>query len=125
MGVFCRIVTIVKDLSHTRKMERAFSKVTDFWCTHGKRLEEENGPDTFNYELVRKMGALHVDVVGVREKVIDREECDSVGVGPLHRKIQDVVGLQRRHIMQFEFCLDEFNRYLTALGLLGVVLCKT
>lgn len=96
-------------------MEDICGKVYGFWCTYGRRLESENGVGSFKYELVQKMGDLHVDVVGVRDK-------GSVGSGELLRKIQEVVSLQRRHMMQFEFCLDEFNRYLTGLGLL-VVLC--
>ena len=98
-------------------MELAYWKVCEFWYTYGTRLESENGPDTFKYELVQKMGDLHADIVAVA--VIDQVIG---GLGPLRGKIQDIVSLQRRHIMQFEFCLDDFNRYLTTLQLLDVVL---
>ena len=83
----------------------------NFWYTHGVQLESENGPDTFKHELVQKMGDLHADISRYRRRPVT-----------LRGKIQDVVSLQRRHIMQFEFRLDEFNRYLAGLQLLGVVL---
>ena len=77
------------------------------WAARGR-----NGTGSFKYELVVKMGDLHGDIgAGI----------DSVVVDTVCGKIQEIVSLQRMHIMQFEFCLDEFNRYLTALQLLGVV----
>jgi hypothetical protein len=101
----------------TKQMELACWKVREFWHVYGTRLESENGPGTFMYELVQKMSALHADIA-----IETGELCISVGSGQLRGKIQDIVSLQRRHIMQFELCLDEFNRYLTALQVLDVVL---
>ena len=95
----------------TQKMELAYWRVCEFWRTYGTRLESENGPDSFKHELVQKMGDLHADISRCRRRPVT-----------LRGKMQDVVSLQRRHIMQFEFCLDEFNRYLAALQLLGAVL---
>ena len=85
------------------------------------RLQAEHGPDTFKYELVQKMGALHANIAAVIDKPNILEQYNSVGAGQFRRKIQDIVSLQRRHIMQFECCLDEFNRYLTALRVLDVL----
>ena len=96
-------------------MQLAYSKVHVFWNTHGRRLESEHGPGTFAYELVVKMGELHACTLAVPDQVL-------VDLDRLHRKIQDIMSLQRRHIIQFEFCLDDFNRYLTALELLDVLL---
>lgn len=101
----------------TKQMELARWKVREFWHLYGTRLESENGPGTFMYELVQKMSALHAGIA-----IETGEQCISVGLGQLRGKMQDIVSLQRRHIMQFEFCLDEFNRYLAALRLMDVVL---
>jgi len=95
-------------------MEGACRDVCGFWRVNGVRLESENGADTFKYELVQKMGVLHGDIVGEMEQV--RGEG-----GTIRGKIQEILSLQRRHLMQFEFCLDEFNRYLSALRLLDVL----
>ena len=103
-------------------MELALCKVSDFWQTHGMRIESANRPGTFKYDLVQKMSELHADIAAVTDKPIFREPCNPVGLHPVRRKIQDIVSLQNRHIMQFEFCLDEFNRYLTTLRLLDVLL---
>lgn len=102
-------------------MELAFSKVYGFWYTHGMRLEAEHGPDTFKYELVQKMGALHANIAAVIDKPIIREQYNSVSAGQFRRKIQDIVSLQNRHIMQFECCLDEFNRYMNSLRVLDLL----
>ena len=107
-------------------MEGACREVYEFWWAHGMRLESENGSDTFKYELVQKMGVLHGDIVGETEQVSgEGERRAPVGVDTMRGKIGDIVSFQRRHIVQFEFCVDEFNQYLTALRLLDVMLFKT
>ena len=102
-------------------MELALCQASDFWHTHGMLLESANGPGTFKYDLVQKMGELHAELLSVTDTIF-REPRHPVGLHPLRAKIQDIVTLQSRHIMQFECCLDEFNRYLTALRLLDVLL---
>lgn len=96
-------------------MEGACREVYEFWRDNGGWLEAENGAGTFKYELVQKMGALHGDIVGEMVKVRGEE-------GTMRGKMQEILSLQRRHLIQFEFCLDEFNRYLSALRLLDVLL---
>ena len=91
-------------------MQLAHRRVHGFWCAHGARLESENGPGTFKHELVQQMREVHAE----QEK--GRTACSSP---VLRRKMQDILSLQRRHIMQFEFCLDEFNLYLTALSIVS------
>ena len=73
----------------------------------------EQGSDSFKHDLVVKMGDFHVDL---------EAGIDSVAVDTVRGKIREIVGLQRMHLMQFEFFLDEFNRYLSGLRLLDVVL---
>jgi hypothetical protein len=90
--------------------------VCAFWEVYGGWLVAENGPGSFKHELVVKMGDLHGDL---------EAGIDSVPVDTVRGKIREIVGLQRMHLMQFEFCLDEFNRYLAALLLLDVVLRET
>ena len=104
----------------TNNTEIAYWKVYEFWYSYGTQLQSENGPGTFNYDLVQKMGQLHPHIVTVIDKIIIGQQSDSVSFENLHRKIEDILSLQRRHIIQFQSCLDEFNRYLTALGLLNV-----
>ena len=99
-------------------MEGACRDVYEFWRVNGGRLEAENGAGTFKYELVQKMGVLHGDIVGEMEQVRGEE-------GTIRWKVGEILSLQRRHLIQFEFCLDELNRYLSALRLLDVMLCKT
>lgn len=99
----------------SNKMQLAYSKVHVFWNTYGRCLEAEHGPGTFAYELVVKMAELHACILAVPDQVL-------VDWDLLHRKIQDIMSLQRRHIIQFEFCLDDFNRYMTVLGQLDVLL---
>ncbi len=129
MSWFFVVVAVVKAEEHgerenyknqqrNKEMEGAHRTVCGFWWVNGRRLESENGPGTFKYELVQKMGDLHGDIVGLMDQVCGEE-------GTIRGKIQEIVRLQRRHLMQFEFCLDEFNRYLSALQLLDVMLCKT
>ena len=103
-------------------MELEYSKVYKFWNTHDKQLESEHGPDTFAYELVVKMRELHAYIVQVIDQVLQGENCNFIDVDPFRGKIQDILSLQKRHIIQFRFCLDDFNRYLTALGMMDVLL---
>ena len=103
-----------------QRTEVAYWKVYNFWCTTGVQLQSENGSGTFNYDFIQKMGQLHPHIVAVIDKIIIGQQSDSVSFENLHRKIEDILSLQRRHIIQFQSCLDEFNRYLTALGLLNV-----
>ncbi len=86
----------------------------EFWRENGRWLEAENGAGTFKYELVQTMGALHRDIVGEMEQVRGEE-------GTMRGKVVEILSLQRRHLIQFEFCVDEFNRYLSALRLLDVL----
>jgi hypothetical protein len=94
----------------------------NFWYTYGVQLESENGPGTFKYDFVQKMSQLHPDVVAVMDELVTGQQSDSGSLDNVQSKIGDVLSLQRRHIIQFEFCLDEFNRYLAALLLLKGVL---
>jgi hypothetical protein len=103
-------------------MDPAYSKVHAFWYTCGPLLQSQNGPDTFKYEFVQTMGQLHPYILAVIDKPIRGPESDPVVLDALHRKVQDILGLQKRHMIQFEPCLDLFNGYLTALGLLDVIL---
>ena len=82
--------------------------VCTFWETYGVGLQSESGPGTFKYSMVVKMGELH-------EYIADQRDKDTV-----HRKILDIVGEQTRHMIQFQSCLDEFNRYLGALRALDM-----
>jgi hypothetical protein len=91
----------------------AQGRAHEFWHTHGSRLVADHGPGSFKYELVVKMSRLHADILGV---------IDAATVDVVRGKLQDIVSLQSRHMIQFDCCLDDFNRYLTALRLLDVVL---
>ena len=100
-------------------MEVVYWKVYNFWYTYGAQLQSENGVGSFKYEFVQKMLQLHQDIVAVTDKLITRQQSDSTSLDNLQMKIGDILSLQRLHITQFEFCLDEFNRYLVSLGRLG------
>ena len=76
-----------------------------FWQTHGAALEQENGPGTFKHAFVQAMKRLHA------------------GDGDAHRQMRAVLAEQRAFLVQFEPCLDEFNRYLAALRLVCVLDC--
>ena len=103
-------------------MEPAYSKVHAFWYTYGPLLQSQNGPGTFKYEFVQTMGQLHPYILAVIDKPIGGAQSDPVVLDAVRRKVQDILGLQRMHMIQFEACLDQFNGYLTALGLLDVIL---
>ena len=83
-----------------------FLELKRFWQSYGAGLQSENGPGAFKHDIVVKMGELHEYITEERDQAI------------VHRKILDILGEQRRHIIQFESCLDAFNRYLGALRLL-------
>ena len=103
-------------------MDLAYSKVHAFWHTFGPLLQSENGPGTFNYEFVQTMAQLHPYILAVIDKPIRGPQSDPVVLDALRRKVQDILDLQRRHMIQFEPCLDQFNGYLTTLELLDVIL---
>ena len=105
-----------------QRTEVAYWKVYNFWCAYGVQLQSENGSGTFNYDFIQKMGQLHPDIVAVMDKLITGQQSDCGSLDNLQSKIGDILSLQRRHITQFQFCLDEFNRYLTSLCLLQCVL---
>jgi hypothetical protein len=90
------------------KLKRRHEEVTvhTFWQSHGVGLQSENGPGSFKHDIVVKMGELHQYIAEERDTAI------------VHRKILDILGEQGMHVIQFQSCLDEFNRYLGALRLL-------
>jgi len=88
------------------RKEAAYQTVRDFWETYGDVLQQENGPGTFKHALVQKMKQVYEDIVAGSDGAM------------IHRKILDILGEQRKSIIQFESCLDEFNRYLASLRLL-------
>jgi hypothetical protein len=90
----------------TERTKTAQQTVCDFWQTYGVAIQEENGPGSFKHAFVREMMRLHDAVTdGVHGAVIDRT-------------MRDILAQQQTHMIQFESCLDEFNRYLAALRLL-------
>jgi len=91
------------------RSEAAYLKVWHFWTTYGAVLQSENGHGTFNYEFVEKMRRLYQDITLARNGAI------------IHGKILDILGEQKKHMIQFECCLDAFNGYLGALSLLDVM----
>ncbi len=106
----CGLLTQVRGMDEqptaAERKETAYQRVSDFWQTRGVVLEQENGPSTFKYGFVDEMKQLHEDIAGGRDKAI------------IQRKILDILAQQRTSMIQFESCLDEFNRYLAALRLL-------
>ena len=90
--------------------ENAYRTVTVFWESHGAAIHSESGPGTFKHNFVQKMGALYSDIASGREEAI------------IHMKILDILGEQRMCMIQFESCLDEFNRYLATLRLLDTII---
>ena len=97
-----------KQPTAAEREEKAYRRVRAFWEEHGAGLREENGPGTRKYDFVRKMGGLHEDIGEGTEK------------GIVHARIRDILGEQRMCMIQFECCVDEFNRYLAALRLLSL-----
>ena len=90
--------------------ENAYRTVRVFWETYGAGLKTENGGETFKHDFVQKMGGLYEHIAAGTEKAI------------VHRRILDIGGEQRMYMIQFESCLDEFNRYLAALRLLDTIM---
>ena len=80
--------------------------VRAFWQGYGAGLQSENGPGAFKHDIVVKMGELCGYIAEGRDPAV------------VHRKILDILGEQRMHMIQFQSCLDAFNRYLGALRLL-------
>jgi hypothetical protein len=61
-----------------------------------------------------KMGVDDWDIIG---------QCTASLMTGVHgavidKTMRDILAQQQTHMIQFESCLDEFNRYLTALRLL-------
>ena len=94
---FLQLKPLIKEVHHT---------VHTFWNTHGAGLQSQNGPGTFKHNIVVKMDELYQYIAEERDAAI------------VHSTILDILGEQRKHMIQFQSCLDEFNRYLTALRLL-------
>ena len=93
------------------RTENAYRTVRVFWEAYGAGLKAGGqGDGTFKHSLVQRMGGLYEDMEERREKAA------------VHRKILDILGEQRMCMMQFEDCLDEFNRYLAALSLLDAIM---
>ena len=86
-----------------------YNKICYFWTTYGTMLQTENGYGTYKYEFLDKMAQLYQDIEDAKDKVI------------IHEKILDILGEQRRYLIQFECCLDAFNDYLCSLRLLDVM----
>jgi hypothetical protein len=96
--------TVAERKENAHRTVRAFSE------THGATLQSEDGPGTFKHDIVVKMGELHQYIAEGREKAM------------VHRKILDILGEQKRHMIQFQSCVDAFNRYLGALSLLDTMI---
>ena len=94
---FLQLKPLIQEVHHT---------VRTFWQTYGAGLQSQNGHGTFKHDIVVKMDELYQYITEERDAAI------------VHSTILDILGEQRRHMIQFQSCLDEFNRYLTALRLL-------
>jgi hypothetical protein len=91
----------------------AYNKVRNFWTTYGARLQSENKQGAFKYDIVEKMKHLHQEL---------SLSCDaSSDALIIHDKILDVLREQKMYIIQFNFCIDEFNDYLCVLRLLDII----
>ena len=93
------------------RKQNAYNKVRHFWTTYGTRLQSENRQGTFKYDIVEKMRHLHQEL-----------SLSSDALIIIHGKILDVLREQKMYIIQFNFCIDEFNDYLCALRLLDVII---
>jgi hypothetical protein len=94
----------------SERKENAHRTVRAFSETHGATLQSEEGPGTFKHDIVVKMGELHQYIAEGREKAM------------IHKKILDILGDHKRHMIQFQSCVDAFNRYLGALSLLDTMI---
>ena len=89
------------------RKNNAIQTVQSFWEKYGEALERENGAGSFNHSLVVKMKELYQNIQSGKE---------------VQRKIRDILGEQRSHVIQFQSCVDAFNRYLKALSLLDTMI---
>jgi hypothetical protein len=96
------------------RKQNAYNKTCHFWTTYGARLQSENRQGTFKYDIVEKMRHLH------QELSLSSDASSDVLI-IIHGKILDVLREQKMYIIQFYFCIDEFNDYLCALRLLDVI----
>ena len=92
-----------------KRRNLVYNKICYFWTTYGTMLQTENGYGSYKYDIVDNMAQLYQYIADAKDKVI------------IHEKILDILGEQRRHLIQFECCLDAFNDYLCVLRLLDVM----
>jgi hypothetical protein len=92
-------------MSLVEKRELAYYKVWYFWNTYGNRLQS----DAFKDYFVDKMRQMYQDIE------------DRKGNTIIHKGILGILEEQRKHIIQFDTCIDEFNDYLGALRLLDLM----
>jgi hypothetical protein len=85
--------------------QRSASQVRDFWHRHALHLQQNNPPSSFKHDFVCDMQALDADITAGSHEAV------------MHRRVRDILWKQRAFLIQFEFCLDEFNKYLAALRL--------
>jgi hypothetical protein len=97
------------------RKQNAYNKVCHFWTTYSERLQSENRQGTFKYDIVEKMRHLH-------QELSLSSDASSDALIIIHEKILDVLREQKMYIIQFNFCIDEFNDYLCALRLLDVII---
>ncbi|NDB86979.1 MAG: hypothetical protein EB127_30480 [Alphaproteobacteria bacterium] len=95
------------------RKQNAYNKVRHFWTTYGTRLQSENRQGTFKYDIVERMRHLHQEL---------SSDASSDALIIIHGNILDVLREQKMYIIQFYFCIDEFNDYLCALRLLDVII---
>ena len=96
------------------RKQNAYNKVCHFWTTYGARLQSENRQGTFKYDIVEKMRHLH-------QELSLSSDASSIALIIIHGKILDVLREQKMYIIQFNFCIDEFNDYLCVLRLLDII----
>jgi hypothetical protein len=101
------------------RKQNAYNKVRHFWTTYGARLQSENRQGTFKYDIVEKMRHLHQEL-SLSSDASSNASSDALII--IHGKILDVLREQKMYIIQFYFCIDEFNDYLCALRLLDMII---
>jgi hypothetical protein len=88
-----------------------YERIRGFWLRNGVAIGDENREGgSFKSGFVERMKELHGDMSGGRDQDI------------IHRRILEILGEQRLHMIQFECCLDEFNGYLGALRVLDTMM---
>ena len=98
-------------LTAAERTEHAHRTVRTFWESYGAGLLTEHGPGTFKHDCVQQqMCGLYEGMAAGMEQ------------GMVHGKTLDILREQKMSMIQFESCLDEFNRYLTALKLLDTMM---